>query len=343
MGKLYPVGIQNFEKIRRDGYCYVDKTEKIYRLVKTGSYYFLSRPRRFGKSMLISTLEAYFQGKKELFGGLAMEGLEKEWKQYPILHLDLNARKYDSEESLDQELDKHLEQWEKLYGSDYSDRAPEERFYHIIRMAYEHTGERVVILVDEYDKPMLQTINNPELQDKYRNTLKPFYGVMKSMDGYIKFALLTGVTKFGKISVFSDLNNLEDISWDRNYFDICGISEQELLDNFSGDIKTLADTNGQTFTQACEQLKADYDGYHFYPYSPGIYNPFSLLLVRDGHADISGGTAEEAQVRPVQDGTREDHLRCPGQHRRVIDQPDSGHIPERLPYHQGLYPGAPYI
>ena len=277
MGKLYPVGIQNFESLRKDGYIYVDKTESIYRLANTGRYYFLSRPRRFGKSMLISTLEAYFQGKKELFGGLAMEGLEKEWKQYPILHLDLNARKYDSEESLDQELDKHLEQWEKLYGSDYSDRAPEERFYHIIRMAYEHTGERVVILVDEYDKPMLQTINNPELQDKYRNTLKPFYGVMKSMDGYIKFALLTGVTKFGKISVFSDLNNLEDISWDRNYFDICGISEQELLDNFSDDIQALADANGQTFTQACDQLKADYDGYHFYPYSPGIYNPFSLL------------------------------------------------------------------
>ena len=171
MGKLYPVGIQNFESLRKDGYIYVDKTESIYRLANTGRYYFLSRPRRFGKSMLISTLEAYFQGKKELFGGLAMEGLEKEWKQYPILHLDLNARKYDSEESLDQELDKHLEQWEKLYGSDYSDRAPEERFYHIIRMAYEQTGERVVILVDEYDKPMLQTINNPELQDKYRNTL----------------------------------------------------------------------------------------------------------------------------------------------------------------------------
>ena len=277
MEKLYPVGIQNFESLRKDGYIYVDKTESIYRLANTGRYYFLSRPRRFGKSMLISTLEAYFQGKKELFGGLAMEGLEKEWKQYPILHLDLNARKYDSEESLDQELDKHLEQWEKLYGSDYSDRAPEERFYHIIRMAYEQTGERVVILVDEYDKPMLQTINNPELQDKYRNTLKPFYGVMKSMDGYIKFALLTGVTKFGKVSVFSDLNNLEDISWDRNYFDICGISEQELPDNFSDDIQALADANGQTFTQACEQLKADYDGYHFYPYSPGIYNPFSLL------------------------------------------------------------------
>ena len=277
MEKLYPVGIQNFESLRRDGYFYVDKTARIYELARTGRYYFLSRPRRFGKSLLISTMEAYFQGKKELFGGLAMEGLEKEWKQYPILHLDLNARKYDSAESLDQELDKHLEQWEKLYGSDYSDRAPEERFYHIIRMAYEQTGERVVILVDEYDKPMLQTINNPELQDKYRNTLKPFYGVMKSMDGYIKFALLTGVTKFGKVSVFSDLNNLEDISRNPYYADICGISEEELLKNFSEDIQELASANGQTFDQACERLRTDYDGYHFCPGGIGIYNPFSLL------------------------------------------------------------------
>ena len=264
MEKLYPVGIQNFEKIRRDGYCYIDKTALIYQLVKTGSYYFLSRPRRFGKSLLVSTLEAYFQGKKELFEGLAMEGLEKEWKRYPILHLDLNARKYDSAESLDQELDKHLEQWEKIYGSDYSDRAPEERFYHIIRMAYEQTGERVVILVDEYDKPMLQTIGNPYLQEQYRNTLKPFYGVMKSMDGYIKFALLTGVTKFGKVSVFSDLNNLMDISMDERYFDICGITERELTENFSEDIRVLADNNGQTFEQTREQLKEKLHKYDLY-------------------------------------------------------------------------------
>ncbi len=277
MEKLYPVGIQNFEKIRRDGYCYIDKTEKIYRLVKTGSYYFLSRPRRFGKSMLISTLEAYFQGKKELFGGLAMEGLEKEWKQYPILHLDLNIAKFDTPESLFDIMNRNLVEWERLYGSDPAEVSLSLRFAGVVKRACEQTGNRTVILVDEYDKPMLQAINDPGLQEEFRKTLKPFYGVMKSMDGYIKFALLTGVTKFGKVSVFSDLNNLEDISWDRNYFDICGISEQELLDNFSDDIKTLADTNGQTFTQACEQLKADYDGYHFYPYSPGIYNPFSLL------------------------------------------------------------------
>ena len=277
MGKLYPVGIQNFEKLRGDGYWYVDKTEQMYRLVTTGSYYFLSRPRRFGKSLLISTLEAYFQGKKELFEGLAVHGLEKEWLEYPILHLDLNTRKYDTPEALEQELSKHLEQWEKEYGDEYSGRAVEERFYHIIRMAYEKTGRRVVILVDEYDKPMLQAIGDDVLQDRYRSTLKAFYGALKSQDGYIKFAFLTGVTKFGKVSVFSDLNNLMDISRDERYTDICGISEKELLDNFSEDIQELAGANGQTYEQACAQLKEDYDGYHFCPDSIGIYNPFSLL------------------------------------------------------------------
>ena len=255
MGKLYPVGIQNFEKIRKDGYCYIDKTAKIYELVKTGSYYFLSRPRRFGKSLLISTLEAYFQGKKELFEGLDIHELEKEWKQYPVIHLDLNP----------------------------TDVTIDDRFVSLIRNAAAKAGERVVILVDEYDKPMLQAIGNDSLQSQYRNTLKAFYGVLKSMDGYIKFALLTGVTKFGKVSVFSDLNNLEDISRDEAYYDICGISEKELIDNFSEDIQVsediqeLARANGQTFEQACERLKTDYDGYHFYPDSPGIYNPFSLF------------------------------------------------------------------
>ena len=277
MGKLYPIGIQNFESLRNDGFFYVDKTALMYRLVSTGRYYFLSRPRRFGKSLLISTIEAYFQGKRELFDGLAVASLEKEWKKYPIMHLDLNARKYDSAKSLEQELDKHLEQWEKVYGNEYSDRAPEERFYHLIRMAYEKTGERVVILVDEYDKPLLQAIGNEDLQQSFRSTLKPFYGVLKSMDGYIRFALLTGVTKFGKVSVFSDLNNLMDISMDERYTDICGISGEELLRDFDEDIRALAETNGQTYEQACARLKEDYDGYHFCPDSPGIYNPFSLL------------------------------------------------------------------
>ena len=277
MCKLYPVGIQNFESLRRDGYFYVDKTAKIYELAKTGRYYFLSRPRRFGKSLLISTLEAYFQGKRELFEGLAIEGLEKEWKDYPVIHLDLNAKKFDTEEDLIRLIDRQLLVYESVYGSVPTDVTIDDRFVSLIRNAAEKSGERVVILVDEYDKPMLQAIGNDGLQSQYRNTLKAFYGVLKSMDGYIKFALLTGVTKFGKVSVFSDLNNLEDISRNKYYADICGISEEELLKNFSDDIQELASANGQSFDQACEQLRTDYDGYYFCPGSIGIYNPFSLL------------------------------------------------------------------
>ena len=277
MGKLYPVGIQNFESLRRDGYFYVDKTAKIYELAKTGRYYFLSRPRRFGKSLLVSTLEAYFQGKKEMFEGLAMQELEKEWKQYPVIHLDLNAKKFDTEEDLIRLIDRQLLVYESIYGNVPTDVTIDDRFVSLIRNAASKTGERVVILVDEYDKPMLQAIGNDSLQSQYRNTLKAFYGVLKSMDGYIKFALLTGVTKFGKVSVFSDLNNLEDISRNPGYTDICGISEEELLRDFSDDIQELASANGQTFEQACAQLKEDYDGYHFCPDSPGMYNPFSIL------------------------------------------------------------------
>ena len=277
MGKLYPVGIQNFESLRNDGYFYVDKTELMYRLVKTGRYYFLSRPRRFGKSLLVSTLEAYFQGKKALFEGLAVHGLEKEWTEYPILHLDLNTQKYETPESLENVLDESLASWEELYGRNENEIGQARRFAGVIRRAKEKTGRRVVILVDEYDKPMLQAIGNDVLQDRYRSTLKAFYGALKSEDGSIRFALLTGVTKFGKVSVFSDLNNLEDISRNPDYADICGISEEELLSNFDEDIRTLASANGQTFEQACVQLKEDYDGYHFCPDSVGIYNPFSLL------------------------------------------------------------------
>ena len=277
MGKLYPVGIQNFESLRRDGYFYVDKTAKIFELARTGRYYFLSRPRRFGKSLLISTLEAYFQGKKELFEGLAMEGLEKEWKRYPILHLDLNTEKYDTAEALDAKLELALTEWESLYGSNPHEKSLATRFEGTIKRAAAKAGERVVILIDEYDKPMLQAIGDQGRQDAYRSTLKAFYGALKSQDGNIKFALLTGVTKFGKVSVFSDLNNLEDLSRNPGYTDICGISGEELLRDFSDDIQELAAANGQTFEQACDQLKTDYDGYHFCPDSPGMYNPFSIL------------------------------------------------------------------
>ncbi|WP_292270314.1 ATP-binding protein [Butyricimonas sp.] len=277
MKKLYPIGIQNFESLRNDDYLYIDKTALVYELVSSGRYYFLSRPRRFGKSLLISTLEAYFQGRKELFTGLAMEKLEKEWKRYPILHLDLNAQKYDKPDSLDNILNDRLAEWEELYGSRPTEVSPSLRFKGIIRRAREKEGQDVVILIDEYDKPMLQAIGNEELQNAYRNTMKAFYGVLKSMDGYIKFALLTGVTKFGKVSVFSDLNNLEDISMDRKYVSLCGITDNELHTGFEEDLHELAATQGMSYEETCKEMKERYDGYHFTANSEGIYNPFSLL------------------------------------------------------------------
>ena len=273
----YPIGIQNFEKIRKDGYVYVDKTDFVWKLVNEGSYYFLSRPRRFGKSLLLSTLEAYFQGKRELFEDLAIAGKEKEWKQYPILHLDLNSRDYKDESSLEAELNRHLDKWEKQYGDEYRDRAAEERFIHVIENAYEQTGERVVILVDEYDKPLLQTINQTELQNAYRNKLKAFYSVLKTKDAMIRFAFLTGVTKFGKVSVFSDLNNLIDISMLPQFTTICGITEEELHRNFDESVALLAHANGMSVSDCYERLKEDFDGYHFDVGAPGMYNPFSLL------------------------------------------------------------------
>ncbi len=274
---IYPIGIQNFEKLRNDGYVYVDKTALIYKLATTGSYYFLSRPRRFGKSLLISAMDAYFSGKRELFKGLAIEKLEQKWTKHPILHIDLNSRQYNNLDALESELNKHLEMWEIEYGNEFKDRALEERFFHIIRKAHEKTGERVVILVDEYDKPLLQSIGNEELQDKFRNTLKAFYSVLKTQDQYIKFAFLTGVTKFGKVSVFSDLNNLEDLSMNEQYVSICGITEEELLHNFDEDVATLGQAYKISKDDCYARLKEEYDGYHFTEDSVGIYNPFSLL------------------------------------------------------------------
>lgn len=277
MAKLYPIGIQNFESLREDGYIYVDKTELIYQLVKTGRYYFLSRPRRFGKSLLISTLEAYFLGKKELFKDLAIEKLEKDWLEYPVLHLDLNAEKFDSPERLDALLSNQLTQWEEIYGHGPDETTLSLRFKGVIRRAAKQTGQRVVILIDEYDKPMLQALENDELQEKFRDTLMAFYGVMKSMDGDIKFAFLTGVTKFGKVSAFSDLNNLMDISMDDRNANICGITEPEIHAYFKDDLHELARVQNMDYDQVCIALREFYDGYHFTENSKGIYNPFSLL------------------------------------------------------------------
>ena len=279
MNRKYPIGIQSFENIRKEGYLYVDKTALVYQLVQTGKYYFLSRPRRFGKSLLLSTLQAYYEGKKDLFEGLAMASLEKDWKTYPVLHLDLNARRYEDVHSLVAILNQHLESWEAVYGDEKKDRAPEERFAYLIEKICRKTGRKVVVLIDEYDKPMLQAIHNKELQSSYRNILKAFYGVLKSKDAYLQFALLTGVTKFSKVSVFSDLNNIEDITLIRDFAGLCGISEEELYATLSTDIQELAEAVGMSYEDTCRRLKEQYDGYHFAERTSGMYNPFSLLNV----------------------------------------------------------------
>ena len=273
----YPIGIQNFGEVRRDGYAYVDKTALMYKMVSEGKYYFLSRPRRFGKSLLLSTLEAFFQGERELFLGLAVERLETERVKHPILHLDLNVKKYESGDDLYKILNRHLEKWEEAYDSPYGERDLEERFLQVVECAYRKTGKRVVILVDEYDKPMLQAIGNEELQAEYRATLKAFYGVLKSCDRYIRFAFLTGVTKLGKVSVFSDLNNLEDLSYLPQYSSICGISEDEMRQLFDDEVGLLAEANNMTKEECYNRLQKDFDGYHFCIPCKGMYNPFSLL------------------------------------------------------------------
>jgi hypothetical protein len=275
--KNLPVGVQDFEKLRKGDYLYVDKTALIYQLVKSGCYYFLSRPRRFGKSMLLSTFHAYFSGKKELFEGLAISELEKDWIQYPVLHLDLNVAEYKTKDALIDKLSENLDIWEKLYGKWDSEKSLGSRFCGVIRRAYEKTGQRVVILIDEYDKPVLQAIANDELQEDYRSTLKGFYGALKSMDGCIKFAFLTGVTKFGKVSVFSDLNNLFDISMLEDYAGLCGITDSEIDTVFTPYIKRLADKTGKSEIETREALRTMYDGYHFCENAIGVYNPFSLL------------------------------------------------------------------
>ena len=274
---LYPIGIQNFEKIRKEGYTYVDKTALIHRLATTGTYYFLSRPRRFGKSLLISTMEAYFKGKKELFEGLAMEQLEKDWTEYPVLHLDLNGSKYLDPEDLNVVLTQHLDNWESEYSitARYSDL--EARFKDVIDGAYEKTGKQVVILIDEYDKPIVNNINKKELSDYYRSALQGFYSVIKSKGEQTKFCFLTGVSKIGKLSIFSTLNNLTDISLNADYADICGISENELRKYFDASVYELASTHSITNDECYAKLKRMYDGYHFCERSDGMYNPFSIL------------------------------------------------------------------
>ena len=282
-----PIGIQSFEKLRRDGFLYIDKTAFIWRLIQSSNPYFLSRPRRFGKSLFLSTLAAYFLGQKELFKGLYLENAEEEqaefeqraaWEAYPVLYLDFNTGNYIESDELGMNLNSHLCKWEKLYGVEPSEQNFALRFAGVITRACQQTGKQVVILVDEYDKPLLQTMGiNEELNEHYRNTLKAFYSVIKTCDQYIRFAFLTGVTKFSKISIFSDLNNLEDISLRNDYAGICGITEQELEQNFEPEIEALSIAEGLTRSKTLATLKKQYDGYLFAKAGVNVYNPFSLL------------------------------------------------------------------
>ena len=277
MNRLYPIGIQNFEKLRKGGFVYVDKTALIHRLVSTGGYYFFGRPRRFGKSLMISTLESYFEGRKDLFHGLAIEGLEKDWDEYPIFHIDLNNEEYNSRKRLEGVLNNYLVRWERIYGSEPSEESLSLRFAGLIRRASEQTGRGVVILIDEYDKPLIQSLDNEELQSEYRSILKSFYGNLKSCDKYIRFALLTGVTRFSRVSIFSDLNNLRDITMENEFASLCGISETELITYFESDIRELSVNMNLSYEETCGLLQKKYDGYHFTGNSEGMYNPFSVL------------------------------------------------------------------
>ena len=288
--RVLPIGGQDFSDLRRNGFIYVDKTHFVADLVSASKYYFLSRPRRFGKSLFLSTLKAYFEGKKECFEGLFLEKWEEAqaaqegreaWQQYPVLYLDLNAKNYESRENLENVLDRHLSIWENKYGVKEKRVDLEDRFQSLLRYIYETTHQQVIVLVDEYDKPLLLTLEEglEDLNNEYRRILKGFFAVLKSGDPYLRFVFLTGVSRFSKISLFSDLNHLNDISLNRDYSSVCGISEDELKSNFQPEIKALSESEQLTYEETLEKLKQTYDGYLFIDGGVHVYNPFSLLNV----------------------------------------------------------------
>lgn len=277
----YPIGIQTFSKIIEGGYTYVDKTNYIKPLLSQGQYIFLSRPRRFGKSLLLSTLEAYFEGRRELFRGLAADRMDLDWTPSPVLRFDFNAEDFSRENGLEMIIDGYLWNLEKKYGRRQDTLTVSQRFKDIIQAAYELTGRQVVILIDEYDKPLLDIHENKELFEKNQRTLKSFYGNLKSMDRYIRFAFITGVACFSKVSIFSDLNNLKDISMDNAYADICGWTERELTDNFRPGIERLAGKRGENVLTTLEAMRDYYDGYLFAEEGSRLYNPFSVLNALD--------------------------------------------------------------
>ncbi len=275
--KKFPVGIETFQKLREQGFVYVDKTELIHRLITNGQYYFLSRPRRFGKSLLLSTIQAYFEGKRELFEGLAIERYGHDWAPHPIFHLNLVGFSGDSVEGLESTLEVQFQEWEKTYGLQPEGFRFAERFSRLIRTAVEKTGRQAVILIDEYDKPLVANLDDTEAHDRFRDILKPVYSNIKGQDRYIRFALITGVSRFSRMSIFSDINNLFDITLTDDYNSICGITEREMLACCRHGIERIAERNGWSFGETVAQLKRNYDGYRFSKNGEDIYNPYSLL------------------------------------------------------------------
>ncbi len=276
--RRYPIGIQTFSELRTKNYLYIDKTEYVYRMTHSDAkYMFLSRPRRFGKSLLASTLYSYFEGRKDLFKGLAIERLETDWTAYPVLHFDMSTAKHADKETLILELERKLSEYEKTYGRGESDVLPNQRLQGLIQRAHEQTGRQVVVLIDEYDAPLLDVMHEEQNLPPLRNIMRNFYSPLKACDPYLRFVFLTGITKFSQLSIFSELNNIKNISMDESYAAICGITEEEMLEQMSPDIDAMAEKLKLSREEAIDKLKENYDGYHFTLPSPDIYNPFSLL------------------------------------------------------------------
>lgn len=273
----YPVGMATFSELIEKGYVYVDKTSYIKPLISNGKFKFLSRPRRFGKSLLLSTLEAYFEGRRELFKGLAIDSMDMDWTPSPVLHFDFNAENFSIEDGLSNLLSGLLRDYEKIYGRNPEDNTLSRRFRGLIQSAYEKTGRKVIILIDEYDKPLLDIEDFPEIFEKNKRILKSFFGNLKSMDRYIRFAFITGVARFSKVSIFSDLNNLNDISLVDAFADICGWSERELIECFRPGIEALAQKRKEDFDTTLKELRDFYDGYLFTEEGSRLYNPYSIL------------------------------------------------------------------
>lgn len=276
--KLYPVGIQTFERIRKEDKLYVDKTEYIYRMTHSGGcYFFLSRPRRFGKSLLASTFQSYFEGKKDLFKGLAIEKLEQEWTEYPVLHFDMSGGKHLEKKELEDYLGYQLANKEATYGITTPQNGANNRLTDLILTAYRKTGKQVVVLIDEYDAPLLDVVHEDTSLQVLRNVMRNFYSPLKMCEPYLRFVFLTGITKFSQMSIFSELNNISNVSMDEEYAGICGITKEELVTQMSADVDALGEKLGKTREETLAALREYYDGYHFADVSPDVFNPFSLL------------------------------------------------------------------